>query len=108
VNQGARIILKRMETNPEEFDHQFMRAISTSVNTRSGLKPQPHTPDWQWFTNLLEERHYHMRKSKETSELYPTRALPFLSDEDIEALFAAYTTAQDTSFVKRVMAEILE
>jgi len=94
-NQGVKIILSRMESNPEEFllGGQVYRSIGTATDT--------HQKDrWRQFIDCLCKCVH----GKEVDGAY----LPYLTTPEITALHKKYMEIQRDSFTKCVMQIILE
>lgn len=90
MHAGAEIILKRMESNPEEFMGgggiskwaQIMNAIRNRVEHRVDIVDNP-------------------------SGGNPLIPYPFLSDEEVRALYDSYALLQSEEFTKEVMRKLL-
>ena len=86
-NKGVEILLARMESNPEEFE----------------LGYYGNTKRWDWVLKGVLSRIE--RKHKSTID-HPLD-LPYLSDDEVNALHRKYMSIQGDSFTKRVMGELL-
>lgn len=85
MNRGVEILLARMDSHPEEFEH---------MRNRDGFGR------WDFVISLMLDRHH-------TNHSQPA-ALPFLSNQEIDALYQKYMSVQGNAFTKRVMRELLD
>lgn len=81
MNQGVEILLARMDSNPDEF-----------IGLKGSKKEK-----WGWFVHGLEER---ISGGK--------RSLPFLTEEEVQALWGKLTSLARDLFTHRVMETLLE
>lgn len=79
MNQGVEILLSRMDSNPEEF-----------------VGDEAHK--WGWVVNGLYDRVLEEN----------AKALPYLNDEEVEALWDKFNVIRRDSFTHRVMETLLE
>ena len=98
MNQGVEILLKRMETNPEEFVVPFDRYRKIS-------------PEGKWGAVVHSIiREINNKKSAGhgpvASATYPE--LPFLTDEEIELLYNKLMSLQGDQFTQHVLRTLLE
>jgi hypothetical protein len=84
-NKGVEILLSRMESHPEEF----------TEGTR-----------WEWIISKVLDRVQGV-SDLNTLQRGSTLPLPFLTDEEVKALYDKYMSLQGDVFSKRVMAELL-
>lgn len=90
MNQGVELILKRMESHPEEFEVKF-------VYDTSGYRQQG---KWQWLIDRVAHR-------AEEVERGPLEHLPFISDEEIKLIYDKLMMIQATVFIRTVMHTIM-
>jgi hypothetical protein len=84
-NQGVQIILNRMQSHPEEF-----------VETKNNR--------WAWVIEKVLVRVEDKHETKDHHRL----PLPFLSNDEVDALYDKYMSIQGEAFTHRVMRELLE
>jgi len=98
MNQGAEIVLARMDSNPDEF-------VSSE-----GRFPQK----WAWALDHIMERGYLLNTGKEMNA--PTTTpyhyhnippFPFLTNEEVLALYRKLTSLQGKVFTDQVMKTLL-
>jgi hypothetical protein len=87
VNRGIKILLKRMDSHPEEF--RWFRAADEKS-------------EWDWIVSPLVKRKYH-----------PTVPLcdapyPFLSDAEVSIVVSKFFSIQEEAFNEQVMRQLLE
>lgn len=98
MNQGVEIVLSRMDSHPEEFRCPIGNTWANSANTK-----------WGWLTIALENRITQLEKYRSDMVTPTTTAiLPYLSDEEVLALWDKYNAIQKESFTHRVMQTLLE
>lgn len=83
MNQGVEILLARMDSNPEEFFE--------------GVK-------WEWVMRDVHKRIYKDRIDLEDGRV----RLPFLSDEEVKALYDKMESLRAEQFTHKVMSTLLE
>lgn len=84
-NQGVQIVLSRMHSHPEEF-----------VETKNNR--------WTWVIEKVLVRVEDKHETKDHHRL----PLPFLSNDEVDALYDEYMLIQGEAFTHRVMRELLE
>jgi hypothetical protein len=87
-NQGVQILLNRMQSNPEEF----LRGAT--------LRPAR----WDWLLEQVVHRVEHRHKSDDNYRIQ----LPFLTNEEVDALYDKWMSIQGDAFTHRIMRELLE
>ena len=90
MNQGVEILLKRMGSNPDEF--QVLVGRSTK---------------WDWLVAPLSERGWalaHPDKARIADRL----SLAYLSDEEVLALHRKLLSVQGESFTQKVIQTVLQ
>lgn len=92
-NQGVQIILNRMQSHPEEFVDD--RKFANIENNR-----------WSWVVEKVITRVEH--KHQTTSSHGYRIPLPFLTNDEVDALYDKYMSIQGEAFTHRVMRELLE
>lgn len=91
MNQGIEILIARMDSNPEEF-----------VPDVVGRYPRK----WQNILEKVEQRIKLKGYKPKVDELFVTE-LPFLKDEEVEALWDKLQSLQSERFTKQVMDILL-
>ena len=86
-NQGVQILLNRMQSNPEEF-----------------LRGATLTGRWDWLLEQVVHRVEHRHKSDDNYRVQ----LPFLTNEEVDALYDKWMSIQGDAFTHRIMRELLE
>ncbi len=86
-NQGVQILLNRMQSNPEEF-----------------LRGATLTGRWDWLLEQVVHRVEHRHKSDDNYRVQ----LPFLTNEEVDALYDKWMSMQGDAFTHRIMRELLE
>lgn len=84
-NQGVQIVLNRMHSHPEEF-----------VETKNNR--------WAWVIEKVLVRVEDKHETKDPHRL----PLPFLSKDEVDALYDKYMSIQGEAFTHSVMRELLE
>jgi len=85
-NLGVEVIMKRMETHPEEFQWGVGGGLACK---------------WHWFVDALLR-----------TVFYPSQSVPidsqlfFIPKEDIDLLYAKLCTIQGEAFSRRVVSQI--
>lgn len=100
MDEVVDLLIKRMESNPEEFCDGW---DPESDNTLYGGDYR--TPKWQRVIYQLRSRVGDDNASRVPS--YQTKPLPFLSDEQTERLYAKYVEVQANEFEKYVLRTLL-
>lgn len=87
INDGVQMLLNRMDSHPEEF----MQDLQGS-DTR-----------WDWVLDRIQHR------MQQTLEGSPNAkwVLPFLTDDEVQALYAKYIQINRDLFKQSVMKELL-
>jgi hypothetical protein len=88
-NKGVEILLNRMDSHPEEFTER------RNLGARSR---------WDWIIEQVSRRVLNGHKSDSKYRL----DLPFLSDEEVGALYDKYQQLQGQAFTSRIMSELLD
>jgi hypothetical protein len=88
-NKGVEILLNRMDSHPEEFTER------RNLGARSR---------WDWIIEQVSRRVLNNHKSDSKYRL----DLPFLSDEEVGALYDKYQQLQGQAFTSRIMSELLD
>jgi ssRNA-specific RNase YbeY (16S rRNA maturation enzyme) len=88
-NKGVEILLNRMDSHPEEFTER------RNLGARSR---------WDWIIEQVSRRVLNSHKSDSKYRL----DLPFLSDEEVDALHDKYQQLQGQAFTNRIMSELLD
>ena len=84
-NQGVQILLNRMQSHPEEF-----------VETKNNR--------WAWVIEKVLVR----VEDKHEANSHHRLPLPFLTNDEVEAVYDKYMSIQGEAFTHRVMRELLE
>jgi hypothetical protein len=93
-DDGVQILLNRMESHPEEFISNKLLISSNSLKSDTR---------WDWvFQRIVTRKTKHLQGDK-TSALI----LPFLSDEEVDALYARYIELNRDCFKQEVMRVLL-
>jgi ssRNA-specific RNase YbeY (16S rRNA maturation enzyme) len=88
-NKGVEILLNRMDSHPEEFTER------RNLGSRTR---------WDWLIEQVSRRVLNSHKSDSKYRL----DLPFLSDEEVDALHDKYQQLQGQAFTNRIMSELLD
>lgn len=88
-NKGVEILLNRMDSHPEEFTER------RNLGSRTR---------WDWLIEQVSRRVLNGHKSDSKYRL----DLPFLSDEEVDALHDKYQQLQGQAFTNRIMSELLD
>lgn len=88
-NKGVLILLNRMDSHPEEFTER------RNLGARSR---------WDWIIEQVSRRVLNGHKGDSKNRL----DLPFLTDEEVDALHDKYQQLQGQAFTNRVMSELLD
>ena len=87
-NQGVQIILNRMQSNPDEF------------TLHHGIHPGR----WGWLLEQVVRRVEHRHQNDDNYRI----ELPFLSNDEVDALYDKWMSIQGDAFTHRIMRELLE
>jgi hypothetical protein len=87
-NQGVQMLLNRMQSNPEEF-------------TERGVL---HPGRWDWLMEQVIRRVEHHHQNDDNYRI----ELPFLTNEEVDALYDKFMSIQGEAFTHRIMRELLE
>jgi len=90
MNQGVEILLKRMGSNPDEF--QVLVGRSTK---------------WDWLVAPLSERGWALA-NPDKARITDRLSLAYLSDEEVLALHKKLLSVQGESFTQKVIQTILQ
>lgn len=88
-NKGVLILLNRMDSHPEEFTER------RNLGARSR---------WDWIIEQVSRRVLNGHKGDSKNRL----DLPFLTDEEVDALHDKYQQLQGQAFTNKVMSELLD
>lgn len=88
-NKGVLILLNRMDSHPEEFTER------RNLGARSR---------WDWLIEQVSRRVLNGHKNNANYRL----DLPFLSNEEVDALHDKYQQLQGQAFTNRIMSELLD
>ena len=88
-NKGVLILLNRMDSHPEEFTER------RNLGARSR---------WDWIIEQVSRRVFNGHKGDSKNRL----DLPFLTDEEVDALHDKYQQLQGQAFTNKVMSELLD
>lgn len=87
-NKGVQMLINRMDSHPDEFTR------------RKSLHPGR----WDWVLEQIIRRVEHKHKNTDNYR----RELPFLTDEEVDALYDKFMSIQGDAFTHRIMRELLE
>ena len=90
MNKGVQILLERMQSNPEEF-----------IPDWRGNYP----PKWQRKLDAVARRAVNIQTKKKDPDYYPE--LPFLSDDEVLAVWQAMQNILANRFTEEIMATLL-
>ena len=90
------LLLKRMESNPEEFCEGWVGESDYTVSSRP-IK-------WNRFVYQLRERMDYIRHDRPEGSYVP---LPFMSNAQVRRLYDKYTEIQGNEFEKYVLRTLL-
>jgi hypothetical protein len=93
VNQGVEIILKRMDSNPEEFQM---------------FDDYPSAGKWHWLMYPLNHRGHALTEQTPNSIVSNPPPLAHLSDEEVVALYKKLMEVQGEAFTQRVLKTMLD
>ena len=96
MNDIIELLLKRMDTHPEEFCDGWAGESDYTVGRE--------VPKWHRFIYQLRERMGYGDAKLRGNTVVP---LPFLSDEEVEHLYAKYVETQGKEFEKYVLRTLL-
>jgi hypothetical protein len=86
-NKGVQILLNRMDSFPDEFVNRSIKG------------------PWEWVMMLVERRVIASRDSD--GDPIHKYELPFLTDDEVNALYEKYLSVQGEAFTNRVMSQLL-
>ena len=104
MNDGVELLLKRMDTHPEEFQENWADL--------SGDEPHPVTPRRQWG-NIIYNVRLRAEWIRNDGQNLPGRRgdactpLPFLTDKEVLTVFDKYCAIQRKGFMGEIMRNIL-
>jgi hypothetical protein len=87
-NKGVQMLINRMDSHPDEFTR------------RKSLHPGR----WDWVLEQIIRRVEHNHKNTDNYRI----ELPFLTNEEVDALYDKFMSIQGDAFTHRVMRELLE
>jgi hypothetical protein len=93
-NKGVQILLNRMESHPEEFIRAPM--ILRPTMPRGLMR-------WDWVLEPILRRVANNHANTHDQRI----DLPFLTDNEVNALYDKYLRIQGDAFTNRVMGELL-
>jgi hypothetical protein len=97
MDEVVDLLIKRMDSNPEEFCYGW------DPDTDHSLYSDGHrTPKWRQVIYQLRQR-----VGELVQEANMPKPLPFLSDEQIARLYAKYVEVQGNEFEKYVLRTLL-
>lgn len=99
MERTIELLLKRMESNPEEFTDNW-DGEGDYTDHIGDYQP----PKWSRFIYQLRERMEHIRRDTPTHAGVP---LPFFSNNEIRRLYDKYVQIQGDEFEKYVLRELL-
>lgn len=88
-NKGVAILMNRMDSHPEEFTER------KNLGSRTR---------WDWLIEQVSRRVFNGHKGDSNYRL----DLPFLTDEEVDALHDKYQQLQGQAFTNRIMSELLD
>ncbi len=88
MNKGVQMLINRMESHPEEFTR------------RKSLNPGR----WDWVLEQVVRRVEHHHKNTDTYRI----ELPFLTRDEVDALYDKWISIQGEAFTHRIMRELLD
>ena len=92
-NQGVQILLNRMESHPEEFTNGPYAGVGR----------------WDWVIDGVVARVENKHKPINEVERHAIRVpFPFLTNEEVEALYDKFMSIRGDAFTHRIMRELLE
>lgn len=103
MNEGVELLLKRMESHPEEFQesiHDFIERDSKWDRIMYQVRERVQIMDIE--SNAVE--------APDPNRIIPVRQhkpLPYLSDEEIMTIYNKLIETQRDMFVRQVMAQLL-
>ena len=87
-NKGVQMLINRMDSHPDEFTH------------RKSLHPGR----WDWVLEQIIRRVEHKHANTDNYRI----ELPFLTNEEVDALYDKFMSIQGDAFTHRIMRELLE
>lgn len=93
-NQGVQILLNRMDSHPEEFTgHQYGLGMGR----------------WDWVIDGVVARVENKHEPINEIERHTIRVpFPFLTNEEVDALYDKFMSIRGDAFTHRIMRELLE
>ena len=91
MNQGVELVLKRMESHPEEFEVPF---IYNDHGYRNSNK-------WEWLTDRV------VRRIERPADEDTVDHLSFLTDEEVHLIYGKLAEIQEGVFLRTVMQTTL-
>jgi hypothetical protein len=88
MNKGVQMLINRMESHPEEFTR------------RKSLNPGR----WDWVLEQVVRRVEHHHKNTDNYRI----ELPFLTRDEVDALYDKWISIQGEAFTHRIMRELLD
>lgn len=108
MNQGIEILLKRMESHPQEFDHEW-NGDDNRFGPAKATTTYPVQEKWAHLLNQLRARVEWEQWVKSRSDSAPwPRPLPFLSTEEVMEAYEKFVNLQGDAFTRHVMRQLLE
>ena len=102
MNKGVEILLKRMESHPQEFEEDWE---GSPYETRKTIR-------WYGILRAVEARAMQLRQHEtdrpNSARVYELRPLPFLSDEEVLMIYDKWQGLQGPAFTRHVMRQLLD
>lgn len=102
MNEGVEILLSRMDSHPEEFEMDYATDMHGVIST---------SDRWGHILVRVQQRMDQIIASGTNANTqlgYNTRALPFLSDEEVVQVYEKWASLQGPAFTREVMRRLLE
>ena len=96
MNQGVEILLKRMESHPEEFCIDLNQEWQGTEGK------------WQHVTRCIYTRMQQLGQIVPTLPASSTVVLPFLTNEEVQALHTKLMSIQSDAFTEMVVRNIMQ
>ena len=100
MDEVVDLLIRRMDSNPDEFCESWDPESDNTI-----YAPDYRAPKWQHVIYQLRNRVGDDNSAKVPS--YRVKPLPFLSDEQVERLYAKYVEVQANEFEKYVLRTLL-
>ena len=99
MNEGIKLLLKRMESNPEEFFYDWSEETYSQQERK-----------WSSVISQIGERVRHMdaEAAGEVRSIHSHKPLSFLSDEEVRLVYDRWAELQQDAFTHSVMRVIME